>query len=128
MHVPMNCPKCGSAMEKVIYAAVEVDRCTSCRGIWFDAMEREDLKEVRGSQAIDVGDPALGRHFNKIDRIACPVCSTQLIRMVDAAQPHIWFESCSVCYGAFFDAGEFTDYKEETYLDRLRALVARERK
>jgi hypothetical protein len=34
--------------------------------------------------------------------------------MVDPAQPDIWFESCPVCHGTFFDAGEFRDWKDRT--------------
>lgn len=124
----MNCPKCGSPMESLTYASVEVDRCTNCRGIWFDAMEREDLKHQPGSEAIDVGDPGVGRVYNEVDRIDCPVCHTRMVRMVDPKQSHIWFESCPVCYGAFFDAGEFTDYKEETLMDVVRTLFTPERK
>jgi Zn-finger nucleic acid-binding protein len=50
-----------------------------------------------------------------------------MVKMVDARQPHIRYESCSVCYGVFFDAGEFRDYNKETVLDFFRALFAKER-
>jgi Zn-finger nucleic acid-binding protein len=33
--------------------------------------------------------------------------------MVDTAQPTLWFESCPLCYGVFFDAGEFSEFREE---------------
>lgn len=124
----MDCPKCGSKMQAVTYASVEVDRCTNCNGLWFDAQEKEDLKRARGSEVIDVGDPGVGKQYNEVDRIDCPICHTQMIRMVDVKQPHIWYESCPVCYGTFFDAGEFTDYKEETLMDYVRAILVPERK
>jgi Zn-finger nucleic acid-binding protein len=124
----MECPKCGSPFESVIYAAIEVDRCTNCHGLWFDAMEREDLKNLRGSETIDVGDPGVGRQYNDVDRIECPRCHTRMVRMVDPKQSHIWFESCPVCYGAFFDAGEFKDYKEETLMDFVRSVLTPERR
>jgi Zn-finger nucleic acid-binding protein len=34
-----------------------------------------------------------------------------MIRMVDRHQPHIWYESCPVCFGVYMDAGEFRDQK-----------------
>jgi len=37
----MKCPKCSLSMEKVNYLEIEVDRCTGCEGIWFDALEKE---------------------------------------------------------------------------------------
>jgi Zn-finger nucleic acid-binding protein len=107
---------------------IEVDRCTGCQGIWFDMLEAEHLKAMEGCEEIDIGDPEAGRTFDKVDRIDCPKCSEPMLRMVDRRQPHIWYEACPVCYGLFFDAGEFTDYKEETILDFFRDLKAGERK
>ncbi len=124
----MNCPKCSAAMERVQYESIEVDRCTDCKGIWFDMLEQEHLKALEGSEEIDIGDPEVGKQTNIVDQINCPVCDTRMIRMVDGRQPHIWFESCTVCYGVFFDAGEFRDYKQETILDFFKDLFSRERK
>ena len=123
----MKCPKCNSDMEKVTYHHVEVDRCTHCKGIWFDMMEHEYLQVVKGSESIDTGDPEIGKEFNKIDLINCPTCQSRMIRMVDRKQSHIWYESCAVCNGLFFDAGEFTDFKEHTFIDRIKGLMAKER-
>jgi Zn-finger nucleic acid-binding protein len=123
----MNCPKCNSEMEKVTYHNIQVDRCKVCKGIWFDMLEHEHLKAIEGSEAIDIGSPAVGKQFNKMSIVNCPVCQTQMIPMVDNKQPHIWYESCTSCYGVFFDAGEFKDYKEETILDFFKDLLAKER-
>ena len=124
----MKCPKCGAEMQKVTHQAIEVDRCTNCKGIWFDMLEHEHLKAAEGSEAIDTGDAKVGKEYDKVADIDCPVCKTRMIRMVDLNQPHIWYEGCTVCYGLFFDAGEFRDYKEETVLDFFRDLFAKERK
>ena len=124
----MNCPKCDHPTEKVLYGSIEVDRCTECKGIWFDMLEAEHLKAIEGSESIDVGDPKVGKEYDKVDRIKCPKCTEPMLRMVDAQQPHIWYESCPVCYGLFFDAGEFRDFKEEGAIDFFRDLFAKERK
>ena len=124
----MKCPKCEAEMEKVVFQNIEVDRCTNCRGIWFDRLEHESLKQLKGSEDIDVGAPEKGKEFNRVDKINCPVCHTIMVRMVDAGQPHIWFEKCASCDGVFFDAGEFTDFKEHTLSDFIKDLMAKERK
>ena len=124
----MKCPKCSAGMEKITHRSIEVDRCTECKGIWFDLLEREKLAQLEGSEQIDTGDPDTGEEYDRMDRIDCPACHTQMIRMVDPVQPHIWYEACKVCNGVFLDAGEFTDLKERTLLDRLRDLFAPERK
>ena len=123
----MKCPKCEAEMEKVVFERIEVDRCSKCKGIWFDMLEHEELKKIKGSEAIDIGDPEIGKEYNKIDQIKCPKCNVKMLRMVDPNQPHIWYESCGVCYGTFFDAGEFKDFKTQTFLDFLKSFTVKER-
>ena len=122
----MQCPKCQSPFEQVATAEGTIDRCSACKGLWFDLLEHEELK--RHAKALDVGDAAVGASHNRNDRIACPVCpNSPMIRMVDAAQPHIWFESCTVCYGRFYDAGEFRDFAEVTFGEFIRGLASKAR-
>lgn len=123
----MNCPKCNSAMESVTYRTIEVDRCTKCAGLWFDMLEEEVLKILSGAEVIDSGSASTGKEQNKIGNIKCPKCSVDMLRMVVASQPHIWYEACPVCYGTYFDAGEFRDYKAETFMDRIRDIFSGER-
>lgn len=120
----MVCPKCQSEMEKVLHQGVEVDRCMQCKGLWFDMLELEKLRRMEGSETIDIGDECEGQKWNQITRVNCPHCKTRMVHMVDRSQAHIWYEACPTCYGVFFDAGEFRDYKEDTILDRFRELYS----
>lgn len=122
----MQCPKCHASMEEVSTPEGSADRCTACKGLWFDMLEHEDLKSY--ARVIDTGDAGSAKDYNRIDRIDCPVCrGSRMIRMVDPQQPHIWFESCPTCYGRFFDAGEFRDLAEHTVRDFVRRLSAKAR-
>lgn len=60
----MQCPKCDSVMEQrnlsTLSGKIEIDRCTSCKGIWVDVGEAEALKEKWMSDYIDDGDPEVG--------------------------------------------------------------------
>ena len=125
----MKCPKCNSAMEVVTFQNIEVNRCSKCNGIWFDEFELQDLRVLKGSEIIDKGDALLGKQYNKVDQISCPKCegSGKMIRMVDPKQSHIWFECCKVCGGAYFDASEFKDLKQQTISDFFRNLFTKER-
>lgn len=117
----MVCPKCGAAMEAVKLGEVEVDRCTSCKGIWFDEGEDEQVKAE--ARKVDIGKPnSKGKEKVKID---CPRCKAPMISMVVLNQPHIKYESCGVCHGAFFDAGEFADAAEETWGDLWKRIGRR---
>ena len=124
----MKCPKCSGAMSPVSYEGIEVDRCTQCGGLWFDMLEAEDLKKLSGSEAIDTGDKGKGKDQNRIERIKCPKDSAAMLKMVVNGQPHIWYESCPVCFGTYFDAGEFKDFKAETFMDTVKAVFGKERK
>ena len=41
---------------------------------------------------------------------------------------NIWYESCPVCHGKFFDAGEFRDLTEKSIGDRIKHWLKGERK
>jgi len=115
-------------METVSFDNVTVDRCTGCKGIWFDANEQKQLKEKKGSESIDSGDIAMGKKMDKITDIECPRCHNKMIRMVDVDQHHIDYEACTTCYGIFLDAGEFKDLKNYTVSDYLKGLFHRKKK
>jgi Zn-finger nucleic acid-binding protein len=99
-------------MEKVVHHEIEIDRCTNCYGLWFDLLEL----------LIDIGDSGVGKLYDNMKEVNCPQCGARMIKMVDRRQPHLSYEACTVCYGVFFDAGEFRDYKEQGVLDFFRDL------
>jgi hypothetical protein len=41
----MCCPKCGHAMVEVVLDGIKVDKCTCCKGIYFDDGELEQILE-----------------------------------------------------------------------------------
>ena len=119
----IQCPKCHSAMDLVTYEDVTIDRCSTCKGMWFDANEQKQLKELKGSESVDVGDPAVGRKMDKITNIECPRCQVAMIRMVHVDQHATDYEACPSCYGIFLDAGEFRDLKDCTMSEYLSGLL-----
>jgi PAT family beta-lactamase induction signal transducer AmpG len=123
----MRCPKCRDDMEQLDVGGVEIDRCSSCHGLWFDAGELQKLKDKKVAAEIDIGDPAKGKVHNETDRYRCPRCGGSMIRMVDQKQPHIWYEECSACHGSYFDAGEFTDLTTVSISDFFKRFTAPER-
>ena len=123
----MRCPKCRADMEQVEYEGTEVDRCTICHGIWFDAGEIGMLRDKTAAAAIDIGDGKAGRESNPIDRYPCPRCGGGMVRVVDPKQTHIWYETCSSCHGSYLDAGELRDLATTTIADFFRDIATPER-
>ena len=124
----MRCPKCRADMEPVEYEGTEVDRCTICQGIWFDAGEIDMLKSKQAAAAIDIGDKKTGKESNSIDRYDCPRCGGAMVRVVDPVQHHIWYETCGGCNGSYLDAGELRDLSTRSISDFFRSLATPERK
>ena len=113
-------------MERVTIGRTDVDRCVSCKGLWFDMSEDQDL--LKYAKEIDTGDTDVGEKTNPAVRINCPVCAnTPMVRMADSRHPHIWFESCSSCHGCYLDAGEFRHMGEHSFAEALRDFFTKER-
>lgn len=123
----MRCPKCRADMEVVEVGGVEVDRCSRCQGLWFDAGEQEALASQELAQALDTGNARQGRRLDAIDHYRCPRCGGEVVRETDPQQVHIGFERCQDCAGTFFDAGEFRDLAQHTLGDYFRDFLARHR-
>lgn len=119
----MRCPKCDSEMERVVHEEIEVDRCTLCFGLWFDALEKDDLVRLKGAKAIDIGSAARGKRYSDLRKVDCPNCHVPMLEMVDMQQDRIEYESCPTCFGTFFDAGEFRDLQEFTVLERFTSML-----
>ena len=42
----MHCPKCGMKLIEIDYKGIEVDKCSSCDGVWLDAGELEAISKL----------------------------------------------------------------------------------
>lgn len=116
----MTCPKCHAPMTIVTVGEYIVDRCTVCAGLWFDLREHEHIVEAKADVAsVDTGDAAIGAQQNARRDISCPACHVKMLQLAVPTQPHIKYESCPVCYGAFFDAGEFKDYAHYSLAEQV---------
>ena len=124
----MDCPKCDANMKErtvnTLRGKITIDQCEDCRGMWFDPGEAVALKGEWMSEYLDDGEAELGKELNVKRDINCPHCGTAMQHMNDKKQSHIQFEACPD-HGVFLDAGEFTDYKNETIMDLFRGIAAK---
>src|SRR5947209_2560949 len=122
----MKCPKCNGTMYSVTVESYEIDRCGTCEGLWFDLREQEHLKEEVADSAhvLDCAPAEKGKSFNNIRNYNCPGCGGAMVKLAIPEQPHIQIEQCAVCHGAFFDAGEFTDYTHFTLAERVKLIFS----
>lgn len=121
----MNCPKCTGTMHKETYGDdICIHKCDVCAGLWCkpEALARMKV-EWMAEAVLDTGDPRVGSSLNAIGEINCPEGHGKMEPRSDERQRHIWYEECETCGGVFLDAGEFTDLKHDTLLDRLRGIL-----
>lgn len=89
----LSCSACSAPMQVFFFGSVELDVCSACHGIWFDARE---LARVSGR--LPQFEPT-----GSSDR-DCPVCAFRMAR--GNLQSSVIAERCEGCHGFFLDQGE----------------------
>lgn len=92
----ITCPSCTGAMHEFQVGKIALDRCTFCRGLWFDGGELEALLGRRPSAKLAEGVDNSRR---------CPRC-TVVMRAAEVGGLRVEF--CTQCNGVFLDDGELT--------------------
>src|SRR4030042_3038898 len=106
----MLCPVCQKVMSIVEPRRIELDYCTQCGGVWFDASELDLFIKACGLQGADFSPEALLKrpevketpHPRK-----CPLCR-QKLRDVTIGEPAIIIDVCRRGQGIWFDGGRRT--------------------
>lgn len=107
----MKCPACKGVVVVVEYERIELDYCTQCCGVWFDAGELELLVERLSLDGTELkpGEilalPEKGVH-EKHRR--CPICARRMRKVGLGADPEVIIDVCPVGDGIWFDGGEVT--------------------
>ena len=105
----MICPTCKHPMIVVEYKQIELDYCTNCNGVWFDAgelelmLERVNLKPnvASGKSILDLSVAATTEKKRK-----CPSCGRKMRKELIGGEPKILVDTCPVGEGLWFDGGE----------------------
>lgn len=80
-------------MKPFVVSGIELDRCTFCKGLWFDGGELEAVLKKPANPKLDEG--ATSRK--------CAACATP---MTPAVLGRLRVETCTKCRGVFLDEGE----------------------
>ena len=100
----MICPKCQKDTLQGFgqVEGVDVDFCSECKGIWFDAGELAFYVEVEK----DVPDLEAAIASGKPSGHFCPRCSTELVETHYVPGESLMIDVCPSCKGIFLDKGE----------------------
>lgn len=118
----MLCPICDNTeLETQGVALIEIERCPQCRGLWLDANELEQLVASPPKTLLKEDRSAAADSKDNSRRLMCPRCrGTPLIKLNSLLRPGTIIDSCTVCHGAWLDAGELTRLTGQDLVGRIR--------
>lgn len=100
----MRCPKCEGALAPLLIDGVEVDRCGSCSGVWFDKRELSEVLPRPEAKSLLGGEDSQDLDHK---RAKCPRDGSPLLRVHSLRNQAVTLDTCSVCQGIWLDGGEF---------------------
>ncbi len=105
----MICPACKQNMIVIEYHNIELDYCSSCKGVWFDSGELELLLK---SQGLEERKAFFDSILNSQQAVSpekkrkCPLCGNKMKKTAIGEQPRIVIDACRDKHGLWFDGGE----------------------
>ncbi len=105
----MKCPACSNLMIVVEHENIELDYCTECSGVWFDAGELELLLETMQLEGSSLSLDSIltspeARSAEK--RRKCPICRQKMKKATVGHEPEVLIDACPRGDGLWFDKGE----------------------
>lgn len=106
------CPRCDVALVVLSWNGMDVDVCPSCRGIWLDQGELEELLVLTGARADDpllAFQQAKGCPSRSPRAHLCPRCDTRLKEVNACRTPSgdpLHVDRCPRGHGLWFDRDE----------------------
>jgi len=105
----MKCPACSNLMIVVEHENIELDYCTECSGVWFDAGELELLLETMQLEGSSLSLDSIltspeARSSEK--KRKCPICRQKMKKATVGHEPEVLIDACPRGDGLWFDKGE----------------------
>lgn len=109
-------------------AALVLDKCWVCRGIWFDKAELRKLQREKSSRKTIgsyINDPKIYKQLNEKGGL-CPRCKVPMRRITGKiGGRNITVDACIKCRGIWLDGGEvnyFLKGREKKWLESVERL------
>jgi Zn-finger nucleic acid-binding protein len=88
---------------------VELDHCTNCQGVWFDAGELElflETKKLEDSHLYPAYFTTAPEAKTSEKRRKCPICGKKMRKVIIGEKPKVLIDACPRGDGLWFDGGE----------------------
>jgi Zn-finger nucleic acid-binding protein len=118
-----TCPECNNNLSTELLEDIEIDKCSTCNGIWLDANELQQIAKRTPDRSthttnsspstlatrdidITIDNDTIKQHTKNKKR-KCPKCSdNELISFIFGGDSNIELDRCPKCEGIWFDEGE----------------------
>ncbi len=98
----MKCPKCEGVLEKQMHMGIEVDQCDTCKGIWLELAELDQLED----EVFDEDELKGSLILRSVEtEHKCPDCGRPLKRFHYRLND-LELEYCEEEHGFWLDEGE----------------------
>ncbi len=103
----MKCSVCHQPIIIVEHDGIELDYCTGCAGVWFDAGEVELLLDKLGLESAGLEGLHLSAEVKTPEaRRRCPVCGRRMKKVTVGEESRLVIDACPDGDGLWFDGGE----------------------
>ena len=106
----LKCPRDGSALVLGRAHGIEIDRCETCKGAWYD---RDELALLEATVADAEERQGTIDYAKRESALACPKCGARM-RAFNYRAYNLELDACPDEHGFWLDAGE---------AERVRALM-----
>ena len=104
----IDCPGCGTTMEKKTFDGITIDQCPACSGVWFDRNELEEALKKKKPINIDTAIPSSLKTQQQQYNLqrTCPRCGKTMASKQYQEVSRVIIDICRF-HGCYLDAGEF---------------------
>jgi len=118
----MNCPVCKEPMIVLELEQIEIDYCTSCKGIWLDTGELELLLETE-QERVRLLNLLIEDSLVKEKSYRCPICNKKMKKVFVGEEKKILIDQCKKNHGLWLDRGELESVVELSSQNRDSKII-----
>ena len=111
------CPRDRTQLETVSEHGIQIDRCPTCRGAWYDYEELAELEATVADEDQRLGTIEYAKHMSTL---ACPACE-QVMHAFNYRAYNLELDACAEGHGFWLDGGE-SERVREIMKERIRGL------
>lgn len=124
----MNCPRCNkstaSEIIRDVKVSLEVDKCTSCGGIWFDKGELAKIDKLVEPTLYEIR--TIPNKKEQLKALYCPSCGNHpLMEKAEHSRDNkVLMDYCPQCKGIWLDKNELEAIQRENLIITIGKILS----